>query len=134
MSTMTGTARALTVSPLFLVSDVVQAGEYYRDKLGFRILRYHGEPPCFCMVQRDFVEVLLKRAEVSEGVRPNGIHDAWDAYFWTDDLDGMLAEFTARGTKIVSEPRSTFYGTREIEVEDASGYRLCFAQDTSRAP
>jgi catechol 2,3-dioxygenase-like lactoylglutathione lyase family enzyme len=43
--------------PIFLVKDVVKAAEYYRDVLGFRFDRYWGEPPCFCTVWRDAVEV-----------------------------------------------------------------------------
>ena len=39
------TAKALTVTPLFLVSDVVRTAEHYRDHLGFRILNYYGGHP-----------------------------------------------------------------------------------------
>ena len=38
--------QALLVSPLFLVPDVVSAAEFYRERLGFKILGYYGDPPC----------------------------------------------------------------------------------------
>jgi catechol 2,3-dioxygenase-like lactoylglutathione lyase family enzyme len=54
----TGVSNRLKHShPIFLVKDVVKAAEYYRDVLGFRFDRYWGEPPCFCTVWRDAVEI-----------------------------------------------------------------------------
>src|SRR5262245_34494940 len=124
-----GTARALTVNPLFLVPDVVGAAEYYRDRLGFQILNYYGDPPSFVFVRRDRVDIMLKRAEVADQVRPNGAHGVWDVYIWVDDFDAIRDELAARGAKVVGGSPATPYGTREVEVEDCNGYRLCFAQD-----
>lgn len=126
------TRQAMTVTPLFLVPDVVRAAEHYRDQLGFSILNYYGEPPCFVFVRRDRVEIMLKRAESEEQVRPNGAHGVWDAYIWVDDFDAIRKDLFTRGAKIVSESPTTPYATREIDVEDCNGYRLCFAQDTSQ--
>jgi catechol 2,3-dioxygenase-like lactoylglutathione lyase family enzyme len=125
-------ARALTVNPLFLVPDVVKAAEHYRDRLGFRILNYYGDPPCFVFVRRDRVDLMLKQAASPDQVRPNGAHGVWDAYVWVDDFDAIRGELAARGARVVAESPATSYGTREIEVEDGNGYRLCFAQDTSQ--
>lgn len=123
------TARALTIAPLFLVPDVVKAAEYYRDHLGFRILNYYGDPPCFVFVRRLHVEIMLKLATSPEQVRPNGAHDVWDAYIWVDDFERMREELETHGAKIVRITPKTFYNTREIEVDDCNGYRICFAQD-----
>ena len=48
-------ARLKAISPQFVVPDVVQAAEYYRDVLGFRILSYFGQPRVFAMVDRKSV-------------------------------------------------------------------------------
>jgi len=125
-------AKAQTITPLFLIPDVVGAAEHYRDYLGFRILDYYGDPPCFVFVRRDGVNIMLKRADSPDEVRPNGAHGVWDAYLWIDDLDAIRAELAARGAKFVNESPATPYHTREIDVEDSNGYRLCFAQDTSQ--
>ena len=65
-------------------------------------------------------------------VRPNRLADvhgeAWDAYVWIDDADGLLAEYRARDVKIVRDICDQEYGCRDFEVEDSSGYRLCFGQ------
>src|SRR3990172_314169 len=96
------TSRAMTVTPLFFVPDVVSAAEHYRDRLGFSILNYYGEPPCFVFVRRDQVDIMLKRAESAEQVRPNGIHGVWDAYIWVDDFDAIRQDLSNRSAKIVS--------------------------------
>ncbi len=48
-----------------------------------------------------------------------------------DDRRSVDCESADRGATIVNESLTTFYDTREIDVEDCYGYRLCFAQDTS---
>ncbi len=98
----------LTAShPIFLVNDVVKSAEWYRDVLGFQFNRFWGEPPCFCIVRRDNVEIFLKGPECpgeTVTVRSNRSHKSmWD----------------------------TVYEMREFEVEDINGYGLCFAHDTS---
>jgi catechol 2,3-dioxygenase-like lactoylglutathione lyase family enzyme len=125
--------QALLVSPLFLVPDVVSAAEFYRDRLGFKILGYYGDPPCFVFVRRDRVDIMLKLAESHDQVRPNGAYGAWDAYIWVDDFDAIRQELSSRGARIVNESSATTYGTREIDVEDSNGYRLCFGQDTTNS-
>jgi hypothetical protein len=40
------------IAPSFLVKDVVRAAGYYRDKMGFEISPYFGDPPVFTIVRR----------------------------------------------------------------------------------
>ena len=35
----------LEAAPFLLVDDVVKAADYYRDRLGFELGRFFGEPP-----------------------------------------------------------------------------------------
>ena len=119
------------IFPLFLVADIKQAAEYYRDVLGFQFDQYWGEPPCFTICVRDGAEVLLRVADAPEQVRPNhrAVCDTWDAYLRVDDVESLHAEFKAKGAKIIRGPETAFYNMREIEVEDINGYVLCFGQD-----
>lgn len=121
------------ISPSFLVDDVVKSAEFYRDVLGFTFNRYWGEPPCFVIVVRDYAEISLGNPGVPGLMRPNRKahpETAWDAYIWVEDVEALHRELTAKGAKILRGPESTFYNTREIEVEDCNGYVLCFGQDT----
>src|SRR5205085_6622128 len=65
------TKRLLTITPFFIVDDVVRSAEYYRDVLGFSFDRCWGEPPCFVMVRRGDVEIMLSSAAGPGHVRPN---------------------------------------------------------------
>jgi uncharacterized glyoxalase superfamily protein PhnB len=124
-----------TISPYFIVNDVVQSAEYYRDRLGFDFRRFWGDPPCFVMVHRDGVQIMLKQLERPGQSRPNRTVDAdapWDAYIYVRDVEALYQELKARGAKIIRLPERTFYEMTEIEVEECNGYVLCFGQDTSR--
>jgi len=47
-------ARVMGIAPFFLVADVTKAAEFYRDRLGFKIIGYFFEDlPVFAMVGRD---------------------------------------------------------------------------------
>lgn len=127
--------RLTTVSPQFVVPDVVAAAEYYRDVLGFRILGYFLDPPVFAMVARDTVEIHFGKA--SDGVLPSpnserrGRGLGLDAYIWVNDLDPLHEELKARGAKIVEAPALRVYKCYEMVVEDNFGFRLCFSMDHS---
>ena len=52
-------AQLLRVNPYFLVENVFESAEYYRDVLGFHFHQFWGEPPQFVMVIRDGLQVML---------------------------------------------------------------------------
>ena len=122
--------RLLGVAPYFLVRDVVKAAEYYRDALGFTVRRYFGDPPTFCMPQRDGVVVMLSQTADGSAIRPNAAargDDSWDAYVWVEDADALFAEIAARGARIAYAPcLQEEYGNREFAVFDLDGYRIAF--------
>ena len=121
------------IAPYFIVDDVVTSANYYRDKLGFGYERFWGEPPCFCMVQRNGIVIMLSQFEKKGVMRPNHAVDpergAWDAYIWIDNADALHAEFKSKGVKIVRGICDQPYGCRDFEVDDCNGYRLCFGQN-----
>ena len=88
------------IAPYFIVDDVVDTANYYRDDLGFRYERFWSDPPAFCMVSRNGVIIMLAQVERSKGV--NIARDICDQV----------------------------YGCRDFDVEDRNGYRLCFGQPT----
>ena len=88
-----------------------------------------GEPPCFVIVCRDAVQLML--SSNGNGARPNRMVDrhAWDAYVYVRDADALHAELDARGADIVRSPTDRAYGCREFEVRDRDGHVICFGQD-----
>jgi uncharacterized glyoxalase superfamily protein PhnB len=125
-----------SIAPYFIVDDVVATANYYRDKLGFTYERFWGEPPCFCMVARQGIIIMLSQLARTGAVRPNRIADpngdAWDAYIWVDDADALYVEFRSKGVTIARDICDQPYGNRDFDIEDCNGYRLCFGHDRER--
>jgi uncharacterized glyoxalase superfamily protein PhnB len=120
----------LGIAPYFLVRDVVKAAEYYRDALGFSYPRFWGDPPIFCMPQRDGLIVMLSQTRDAMIIRPNAKargDGSWDAYVWVNDADTLYAEVKPHGAIIAYEPvLKEEYGNREFGVRDLDGYLLAF--------
>jgi predicted enzyme related to lactoylglutathione lyase len=120
-----------SIAPDFLVDDVITTANFYRDKLGFRYDRFWGEPPCFCMLHRNGIIIMLSQSERPGIMRPNqkaNSGDTWDAYIWVDAADALYKEFQAKGVKIAREICDQPYQCRDFDVEDCNGFRLCFGQ------
>jgi uncharacterized glyoxalase superfamily protein PhnB len=128
-------ARLKSVNPHFVVRDVVEAAEYYRDVFGFKILGYFWDPPVFAMVGRDDVVIQFGRIDRGQTVAPNRTRrdEALDAYIWVDDVDALHAELKGKGAKIVEAPKHQVWDCYELTVEDAFGFRLVFSKSTSAA-
>src|SRR5689334_16360280 len=109
-----------SIAPYFIVDDVVATANYYRDKLGFQYERFWGEPPCFCMVQRNGIVIMLKQLEHKGLMRPNRTVDPeealWDAYIWIENADALNAEFKAKGVTIARAICDQPYGCRDFDV------------------
>jgi uncharacterized glyoxalase superfamily protein PhnB len=123
--------RITGIAPFFLVADVTKAAEFYRDKLGFKIIGYFfEEPPVFAMVGRDDKIIMLSLMQGGRG-GSNRAHksEAVDAYLWTDDVDALHADFSGNGVEIVMPPTLRIYGMKELEIRDLDGYVLCFGED-----
>jgi catechol 2,3-dioxygenase-like lactoylglutathione lyase family enzyme len=127
--------RMLVSAPHFLVADVRRAAEYYRDKLGFRIIGYFfEEPPVFGMVDRDRAEIHLRRADDGlKGSNGERVGDALDCYIRVDDVEALHAEFNERGAEITLAPTLQSYGMKEVYVRDPDGYTICFGQEMGKS-
>jgi uncharacterized glyoxalase superfamily protein PhnB len=89
-----------------------------------------GEPPTFCICQRDGVEVALSQVGPGDEFKPNGAYDGrMDAYFWVNDADTLCAEMTGKGADVVCEPEDQPYGMREFWVRDPDGHILIFGHN-----
>ena len=123
------------IAPYLIVDDIFQSAEFYRNKLGFDFNRIWGEPPQFVIVHRDGVHIMLKCPSSPGNIRPNNRVNpdaCWDAYIWVKDADALYEELRSRGVKITREIEDEPYGCRDFDVEDNSGYILCFGQDLER--
>lgn len=124
---MENKAKLTAIAAQFLVPDVVATAEYYRDKLGFKILGYFADPPVYAMVSRDVAEIHFGEVDdvpsQSNSVRRS---ISCDAYIWTDDLNALFEELTARGADIVEGPIKRIYGSTEFTVRDCDDHIVVF--------
>ena len=121
------------INPHFVVRDVVEAAEYYRDVFGFKILGYYWDPPVFATVGRDDVVIQFGRIDRGQTVAPNRTRrdEALDAYIWVSDLDALFAELREKGAKILEEPKRQPWNCYEFSVEDKFGFRIVFSESSS---
>ena len=121
-----------SVAPILLVRNVVAAADYYGAALGFTVGRMWGDPPHFCIPERDGVEVMLNQVRADDVFRPNADYNGrFDAYFWVNDADALYAEYQGSGAETVCAPEDMPYQMREFQVRDPDGHLLAFGHDLS---
>ena len=117
-------------APLLLVADVRKSADFYRDKLGFGYERIWGDPPCFAIVQRDGLHLMLSQVPAGEPVdttfRAN--EGVWNAYIWVDDAQGLHDDWAAGGVTIVCPPTKMIYGQLEFTIRDLDGHAIGIGQ------
>ncbi len=121
------------VLPVFLVDDIVQTVEYYRDVLGFEVDFLYGDPPAYASVSRDDAIINFSRSEPSgrrNSITTAGAGNGTDAYIVVSDVEDVFDEFKSHGAKIVTAIVSQEYGMREFQIEDCNQYRLALAEET----
>jgi uncharacterized glyoxalase superfamily protein PhnB len=118
-------------APILLVKDVVASANYYRDKIGFTYDRFWGEPPCFCILNRDGFHLMLSQVEDSKYIVPHykAVEKMWNVYFWVNDANRLYEELKESGANIDYDLCDQPYGCREFGIQDLDGYDIAFGQD-----
>jgi len=111
--------------PVIAVSDSARAEDYYCRVLGFqKMFAYSADPatpePRYLGVARDGVWLHLHSFKPERA-------GMTDAFLWVDDVDGLHAEFAARGAVVQLPPTDQTWGTRETGIRDPDGNVLVFA-------
>ncbi|MEL7450995.1 MAG: VOC family protein, partial [Pseudomonadota bacterium] len=118
-------------APVLLVHDVVKSANYYRDQVGFAVNGMWGDPPSFCILERDGFCVMLSCVDDRTAIRPHYkvVDKMWNVYFWVDDARAMFEELKGRGATIDYELCEQPYGCLEFGIQDLDGYDIGFGQD-----
>lgn len=126
--------RVVGIAPVLLVRDVIASAEYFRDRLGFAHDRLWGDPPDFCMTQRDGHVIMLSQAPAGAELVPHWevVHQMWNAYIWVDDVDAVYRELRERGAIIDYELGIKDYGVKEFGVQDLDRHDIAFGQVLDR--
>lgn len=119
------------MSPFFVVTDVANAIDFYRDRLGFRVIHSEGSPdPFFAILHREGAMLFVKS---EEGIAPApnpSLHPSlrWDAYCYTPNPEALADEFSSRDVRFVKTLKNTSDGLRGFEVADPDGHILFFGR------
>lgn len=118
-------------APILLVRDVEKSANYYRDKVGFKYDRFWGEPPGFCILQRDRFHLMLSWVDDDRHIIPHYkvVRNMWNVYFWVDDARQFYEELVAAGAKIDYHLEEKGYGCLEFGIQDPDGYDIAFGQN-----
>jgi catechol 2,3-dioxygenase-like lactoylglutathione lyase family enzyme len=119
------------ISPFFIVSNVDRAVAFYRDKLGFETrLQQPEQNPFFAIVGRDGAQLFVKSDQGTPSLPNCKRHPSmrWDAFVYSDDPDGLAAEFAGRGAAFSVPLKDTHDGLRGFEISDPDGYVLFFGR------
>jgi predicted lactoylglutathione lyase len=124
------TAKITGSAPVLLVRDVGASAAYFRDAVGFRHDRLWGDPPDFCIAERDGHYLMLAQVSDPQWIVPFWrIRDKmWNAYFWVDEADRLYEEMKAAGAKMDYGPCTQGYGVREFGIQDLDGHDIGFGQ------
>jgi uncharacterized glyoxalase superfamily protein PhnB len=117
-------------APILLTKDIVAAANYWRDRVGFSYERFWGEPPHFCILERDGLQLMLSQVHNPADVRPHWkiVDQMWNVYFWVDDAAAIYDELRQRGATIDYELHDKPYGCREFGIQDLDGHDIAFGQ------
>lgn len=121
------------VAPLIQVFDMPRSVAFYRDVLGFEIVRQSspGDDFDWGLLRLDGVELMLNTA-YEKPDRPGApdparvaAHDDTTLFFGCRNLDAAYTHFRAKGVDL-EPPRVASYGMKQLWLKDPDGYGLCF--------
>lgn len=122
------------LTPNLVVNDVARSVAFYRDNLGMQMgMSVPEQPPyVFASVIHGSIEVFFNSKEAVAEDFPqmlaHGIGAAMTLYLEVEEVDGLHRDLSAKGVKVVMEPKTQFYGMREFMIADPDGWLLMFAQ------
>lgn len=118
--------------PMLLCNDMTETIDFYTNVLGFKVLNTMGDPPMWCALARENVEVMFSWYPPHDHA-PGEEHDHPEPtltgvlYINTDDVEKLHDEIAPRWS--ICEPLATQpHGMREFAILDPNGYRLRFGQ------
>ena len=110
------------------VKDVLQARDYYRDKLGFDVAFEYGSPVFYIGLCSGEVTIhLVSAAETKHQAGQGAVS------IFVDDVDALHADLVKRGAKVLKEPKDYDYGLRDFDVADLDGNMIFFGMESKKS-
>ncbi len=109
------------------MTDIRAAADYFVQKLGFRLVFLHGDPPFYGQVARDGAVLNLRHVDAPL-MDPALIarEDFLAASINVDDVAALYAEFQAAGATFHQPLRHEPWGATTFIIRDPSGNLILF--------
>lgn len=124
--------RLRATTPSFTVDDIEKSLAFYRDVLGFHVKErwmHEGKLAGVEMVA-GVVGFFLGQDDWKKG-RDRAKGEGFRVYCTTvQDVDELAALVKARGGRLLEEPKTQSWGTREFAVADPDGFKITIASAT----
>jgi uncharacterized glyoxalase superfamily protein PhnB len=122
-------AKIISSASILLAKDVTLSAEWYRDRCGFTIENYYGDPPTYCIISRDGYYLMFAKCP-AEKIVPNwkNVQKTSNVYFWVDDVETLYNEFVSIGATIDWHLCIQPYGVKEFGINDPDGYDIAFGE------
>jgi uncharacterized glyoxalase superfamily protein PhnB len=126
------------ITPVLFAADIEPCVKFWVDRFGFQktVEVPEGNKLAFAIVQRGGLELMYQSfasadkdapAHVAQAVRKGPTF----LYVEVENLDQTIAAL--KGVDVAMPVRDTFYGAKEIGVQDPAGHFLTFAQMNAAA-
>lgn len=113
-------AKLTRIAPEIPVSNLPDAVEYYRHKLGFQVAMQMPSGD-YAIVERDGIAIHLFRNEPEK-------HPPVSLHIFTEDLEMLHSELHDRGARISQPITRKPWGNREFRIEDSYGNQIKFTE------
>jgi uncharacterized glyoxalase superfamily protein PhnB len=122
-----------SLTPNLVVADIDRSLAFYRDVLGFALLRtVPDDPPlAFAWMTRDGVNIFLNSLEAVRAESPalveRPLGGTLTLYLVLDGIEALYARAQAAAS-LMMPLKTQPYGMREFAIADPDGYVLTFAE------
>ncbi len=114
-------AKILQSRCVLAVRDLEVSTRYYMDVLGFQKDPING--PGWSFLSRDTFHVMLGECPDERPASELGNHSYY-VYWNVQGIDGLFAEFMAKGAILTSHPTNKPWGLREFGLKTPDGHRI----------
>lgn len=113
----------LFASAIVLMSeDIDKTIDFYKEKLGFEVIKHFEYEEKFAACYRDNVEIVVVQVKKGTVVSNSKRYGAgFDAYLVPEDVNVFYNEIKEKKVKIIEKPVLKPYGSIEMKIEDIDG-------------
>jgi uncharacterized glyoxalase superfamily protein PhnB len=115
------------IAPIFQVTDVPRAIEFYTQVLDFEVEWTSGTPTTHASVCRNSVEINLEQLNAGEATHSS------HAYVQVSGVDEYYRMICAAGVSVKVPLADRFYGMRDCRVLDLDGNELSLGEELPEA-